>query len=109
MENPDNLTVGLRRLRSAVAQCQDQDALNRLDDALRMSSQERVQFLVSNELWGGAGSIADQTGIDLGRSVRREVESALIDLGEEQIRRGVVNSRTALWVEAFKTWRRDGI
>jgi len=41
--------------------------------------------------------------------VRREVESARIDLGEEQIRRGVANSRTALWVEAFKQWRRDGI
>jgi hypothetical protein len=74
-----------------------------------MSGQERVQFLVSNELWGGAGSIADQAGIDAGRSMRREVESALIDLGEEQIRRGVVNPRTATWVEAFKQWRRDGI
>ena len=83
--------------------------LNRLDDALQMSGGERDQFLVSNELWGGAGSIADQAGIDVGRSGRREIESALIDLGEEQIRRGLVNPRTASWVDTFKKWRRDGI
>ncbi len=83
--------------------------LNRLDDALQMSGGERDQFLVSNELWGGAGSIADQAGINVGRSVRREVESALIDLGQEQIRRGLVNPRTVSWVDVFKKWRDDGI
>jgi hypothetical protein len=66
-------------------------------------------FLTSNELWGGAGSIADQAG-GAGRTpLRREIEALLIELGNEQVRIGKVNPRTAGWVKAFTEWRERGI
>jgi hypothetical protein len=50
-----------------------------------------VAFLSSNELWGGAGSIADQAGLDHGRAGRRLIEAVLIQLGETQLARGIAN------------------
>lgn len=68
------------------------------------------EFLRSNELWGGSGSIADQAGLKSGRTNgTREIEQALIALGEEQIRQGIVNPRTVDWVKAFTEWRKLGI
>ncbi len=68
------------------------------------------EFLVSNELWGGAGSIADQAGLGGERNPRRRrIEAAMIALGREQIRQGPVNIRTRMWVEAFEGLHRDGI
>ena len=67
-------------------------------------------FLTSNALWGGPGSIADQAGIAAGRSEdRRAIERALVDVGEAQIRCGIVNVRTTTWVETFRRWQRDGV
>jgi hypothetical protein len=61
-------------------------------------------------LWGGSGSIADQAGLALGRrDGRRRIEQALIALGEEQIRTGHVNIRTAPWVGTFKDWQARGL
>ncbi len=105
----DEIMVRLKRLRSALADCGDQVALNLVDDALAAPIAARQEFLVSNALWGGAGSVADQAGIDGGRVARRPIEQALIDLGEEQIRAGKVNVRTAMWVEVFRAWKRDAI
>jgi hypothetical protein len=59
-------------------------------------------FLVSNDLWGGAGSIADQAGIDVSRKDRRRIEEALIKLGIAQMNAGVANPKTAGWVSAFE-------
>jgi hypothetical protein len=80
-----------------------------IEDALSGSRKEFASFLASNELWGGAGSVADQAGIGQDREGRRLVEAALINLGEEQIRDGIVNVRTQMWVEAFRQWQRDGV
>ncbi len=66
-------------------------------------------FLTSNSLWGGAGSVADQAGIDGGREARRKIEGLLIPLGEFQISLGVVNPRTKSWVEVFKEWEKNNI
>lgn len=38
-------------------------------------------FLVSNERWGGAVSIADRAGMSRGRESRQAIEGALIRLG----------------------------
>jgi hypothetical protein len=68
------------------------------------------RLLTSNALWGGAGSIADQAGsTDRRTPQRREIESALIDLGSEQLRVGVINQRTAMWVDAFRQWSQSDI
>jgi len=104
----DQFTLHLRQLRSALELCGEHSLVKRLDDVMAMPSDEREAFLTSNELWGGSGSIADEGGIGCGRSLRGKVESALIQLGEEQLRTGRVNRRTATWVEAFKRWRQEG-
>ena len=71
---------------------------------------ELLTFLTSNELWGGAGSIADQAGGGGDRSPQRKaIEAVLVALGKEQIRVGTVNSRIEMWVSAFDNWSRSGI
>ncbi len=65
-------------------------------------------FLVSNELWGGAGSVADQAVLEI-PDARRELESLMIDLGREQMSLGRVNVRTEMWVTAFEKWKAEGI
>ncbi len=77
--------------------------------ALSSMESELEAFLTSNELWGGAGSIADQAGGADRTDARREIEALLIELGTEQIRLGKVNPRTAMWVQAFTEWREGGI
>lgn len=73
-------------------------------NALSGSAPALEEFLRSNELWGGAGSIADQPFA--GRSTqRRELEKLLIQLGRLQLRDGSANVRTRAWVEAFEKWR----
>lgn len=72
-------------------------------NALSGSAQTLDEFLRSNELWGGAGSIADQPFE--GRSTqRKELEKLLIQLGRLQLRGGNANVRTRPWVEAFEKW-----
>jgi hypothetical protein len=78
--------------------------------ALAGTPEQFDAYLRSNELWGGAGSVADQAGIGGGRTeARRRIERALIALGTEQIRAGLVNVRTANWVAAFTKWQESGI
>jgi hypothetical protein len=79
-------------------------------NALSSPDELPIGFLTSDELWGGSGSIADQAGLALGRrDGRRRIEQALIALGEEQIRTGHVNIRTASWVGTFKDWQARGL
>ena len=105
----DQFTLQLRQLRSALEQCGEHSLVKRVDDVMEMSSDEREAFLTSNELWGGAGSIAAEGGVGRGRGLRAKVESALIQLGEEQLRTDLVNRRTATWVKAFKKWQHEGV
>jgi hypothetical protein len=85
-------------------------AARSVEDAAAGSSEQRITFLQSNELWGGPGSIADQAGLRLERGEsRRRIERALRDLGLEQLRLGVVNARTAIWVKTFSRWVAEGI
>ncbi len=83
-----------------------------VEDAIPGPDHELDLFLVSNELWGGAGSIADQAGMTrTGHRTEgsRKIQRSLIQLGNEQIRIGKVNSRTASWVEVFSKWEKAGI
>ena len=104
----DQFTPQLRQLRSALEQCGEHSLVKRVDEVLEKPTDERDAFLISSELWGGADSIASEGGVGRGRGLRGKVESALIELGEEQLRVGVVNRRTATWVAAFKKWQHGG-
>src|SRR5580692_12966215 len=68
-------------------------------NALSGSAQTLEEFLRSNELWGGAGSIADPP-FDGRSAQRKELEKLLIQLGRLQLRDGNANVRTRTWVEA---------
>lgn len=69
--------------------------------ALHGSEVELQTFLCSNDLWGGAGSIADQSLLN-DSAQRKHLEKALVQLGRSQIKTGAVNARTELWVNAFE-------
>jgi hypothetical protein len=68
-------------------------------------------FLISNDLWGGPGSIADQGCLRSGErnSARRDLEGVLVRIGRWQIQRGCLNPRTGMWVKAFEKWAAAGI
>ena len=65
-------------------------------------------FLISNELWGGSGSIADQSLIGC-PDLRKELESLLIRLGKIQLNAKKTNVRTESWIIAFESWRNHGL
>jgi hypothetical protein len=79
---------------------------NALAIALLGDENELWDVLLSNDLWGGAGSVADQALIGLPEE-RRLLEGLMIRLGREQMRLGKVNVRTQMWVSAFEKWRTD--
>ena|ERR1035438_1040488 len=83
----------------------------KIEDAISNSDEKLEAFLVSNELWGGAGSVADEGGLVNRHRTEgtRRVEHALIRLGSEQIRLGKTSSRTQMWVEVFKKWESTGV
>jgi hypothetical protein len=84
---------------------------DRIDAACLGDKEAVIAFLESSELWGGAGSIADQAGLGNGErnDNRREVEKLLVNLGDEQIRINMVNRRTNMWITVFKEWHKNGI
>lgn len=77
-------------------------------DATAGTDEELARFLKSDEIWGGSGSIADQVLMGRPRDSRRKGEALLIEVGELQVALGVVNSRTAMWVDAFRHWQHEG-
>lgn len=81
-------------------------------EALFENDQTFKEFLISNALWGGAGSIADQAFIRQTPapnpemdSRRRELERLMIELGQLQVHAGETNRFTKGWIEAFERWR----
>jgi hypothetical protein len=74
-------------------------------------------FLISNELWGGSGSVAGSAFAYNEKNAhwpnreknRAALERLMINLGRLQIAAGLVNVRTQRWVEAFEQWRDSGI
>ncbi|MFA5144021.1 MAG: hypothetical protein WC522_07660 [Candidatus Omnitrophota bacterium] len=70
-------------------------------NALNGQQDKLWEFLVSNELWGGAGSIADQALLDK-KELRKKLNEFLVELGNMQINVNKVNDRTEMWVTALK-------
>jgi hypothetical protein len=81
---------------------------NALAIALLGDEKKMWDYLVSNELWGGAGSVADQALLDI-PDARAQLDRLMIRLGREQMRLGRVNDRTEMWVAAFEKWQAEGI
>jgi hypothetical protein len=101
----------LAHLATVLREAGDSKLASRVDAVLTQSDADVGAFIQSNELWGGAGSIADQAGMAEGTRTRtrRRVERALIDLGREQVRINKLNPRTLGWVKTFERWAEDRI
>ena len=109
MDKTIELRLHLQHLVAALKESGDMEHWGQVQRALDGSDEAVEAFLISNELWGGAGSIADQAGVDRGRDVRRSIEAALTRLGEAQISFRLVNPRTELWTGAFRQLQSKGI
>ncbi len=105
----------MERIRALLEQLRDQLSAGGehrfagdVDAALASCDDAVAAFVMSDELWGGAGSIVDQAlG---GRSpARRQLEQLLIELGREQIARGHRNARTEIWISVFHEWHTQNI
>ena len=83
----------LKQLREMLEKNGEHRFVRDIDAALAGDDTALLAFLTSNELWGGAGSIADQ-GCGPRRETRRPLEQLLAELGREQIALGRTNSRT---------------
>ncbi|MFA6545210.1 MAG: hypothetical protein WCS99_12400 [Limisphaerales bacterium] len=83
------------------------DSSNALAIGLLGDDKKMWNFLISNELWGGAGSVADQAVLEF-PDARRQLETLLIRLGRAQMNLGRVNVRTEMWVLAFEKWHEEG-
>ena len=77
-------------------------------NALSGNSGQLEQFLLSNELWGGAGSIRDQAFHDSPR-LRNKLLRLLIHLGELQMAGGLEHPKTESLVATYKQWEADGV
>jgi hypothetical protein len=102
----------LERLRVLLVQAGEDVPASLIASALDGSEADFDRFLVSNELWGGPGSIADQAGIGAGGELHvltKDIERALIRLGRLQIEACRTNQRTKMWVETFEHWHRSGV
>ncbi|MBI2814907.1 MAG: hypothetical protein HYX71_11550 [Opitutae bacterium] len=98
----------LQKLADALEQVGETSFATIVRDKSNEEDTTLTAFLVSNELWGGAGSIADQAGIG-GREAKRVVEKAMIELGELQLKGGITNVRTKMWTSVFIEWKLKGI
>jgi hypothetical protein len=87
-------------------------------DKCSASDQEFEAFLISNELFGGSGSLADSAFAFRGDPYERELvrkkhraefEGLMIQLGRRQLAQGKANVRNSRWVDAFEKWKRAGV
>ena len=70
--------------------------------AVQFEDEEALwSYLISDELWGGVSSIAEQALIRIPEK-RKELERLMVRLGREQMTAGRVNDRTEMWVVAFE-------
>jgi hypothetical protein len=76
-------------------------AADRMATAIAGTDEQLATYIMSDELWGGAGSIADEMFID-NHKARSDLEAILAELGRVQIEAGIVNVRTHMWVAAFR-------
>ena len=90
----------LEELQSLLTQGGDTYYVDQIQEAISNGEESIWQYLCSNELWGGAGSIADQAVLE-NKSVRKKLEHILIEIGRFQQSVGRVNVRTEMWVSAF--------
>ena len=99
----DKLSELMRLLRETG----DDHSANQIEGALVGSDESLRAYLVSNELWGGAGSIADQGGLNGSDDFRSQIQAQMLHIGRMQMSMRMVNVRTEMWVDAFEHWQKN--
>ena len=79
-----------------------------LQNILNESEESIWQYLESNEVWGSAGSLADQ-GLFENKELRPKLEDLIVELGEFQQKEGRVNSRTESTIQVFRNWKEERV
>ena len=87
---------------------QHNESSNALFAALHGDEDQLWHYLISNDLWGGAGSVADQALLEVPEE-RKKLEALMARLGREQMKIGRVNVRTEMWVSAFEKWHAENL
>ena len=90
----------LEQLKHLLSEGGEPHYVNYIQKALEGGEEDAWEFLCSNELWGGAGSVADQALLE-NDLLRQKLEKLLVQTGELQQKVGRVNVRTEMWVSAF--------
>ena len=99
----DKLSELMRLLRETG----DDQSANQVEEALSGSDESLRAYLVSKELWGGAGSIADQGGLNGSDEFMSQIKALMIHIGRMQMSMNMINVRTEMWVDAFEHWRKN--
>lgn len=108
MKDLATLRVLLTRLEDALRAGGEVELASLVSTALAGSDEAVARFLVSDELWGGPGSIADWVRSGTGdQDARSTVETELAQLGEAQIEMEIVHGRTESWVTQPKAQDAD--
>jgi hypothetical protein len=104
----------LRRMHALCLKHEDYSSAGLLDRLIESHARDPEHFwevLTSNEVWGGAGSLADQC-LCVARTPRpseleadrRGVWRCLAEIAEEMQSAGHLNERTLFWASAFRSW-----
>lgn len=107
--------MNLRDAFAKLADLLEQSGDKALADFIRWETRTDeacARFACSLELWGGAGSVADQAGIDAqtgeSRRFRAEIEHTLVGIATEQQRVGLKYPRATSWAQTFQKWAESG-
>ena len=100
MEEAPGLRPILHEIADLLQEGGERFAADQVRAALSASDERLRAFVVSNDLWGGAGSIADQSLID-DQLRRHKLEDLLGALGRIQVGLGSTNPSTEMWLTAF--------
>lgn len=95
----------LEALAEAVAPC-DQKSASRLRQLRKRTPRQIADDLF---LWGGEGSLMDQSASGQGRETQRVFENRAIALGRALQEAGATSARMEKWIAAFETWAKDGV
>ena len=99
MTNPDFRTL-LTQLAEILEQGGQPQAPD-VRDASGGSDEELEQYLTSNDLWGGSGSVADSAFVAC-EPGQQQFQETMVRLGRLQMEAGKTNVRTEMWVTHFE-------
>ena len=108
----------LRAIHQILHHHADQGSADTVAKLVSLYEKDRDSFwdlLTSDEVWGGAGSLADKAMLSSPRSDaerrrdRHLVWSELVGIADEMEAAGRLNERTLMWASAFRGWLREGL